>query len=323
MSSVASADQRGLQSKPRSRNPYRLMTENTLGGMARRKALMGYLFLLPTILGILVFTAGPVVFSFVLSLFRWNVFSPPEWVGFTNYERMFTDSRALTGFWNSFVFVVFAVSFQVGFGLLLAMILQSRMATWLRYTYRTSFLLPMLMSGAATAIVLGYMLHKEFGAVNYYLGRIGIPPIPWLTEPTWAMVSVIISYLWLATGFTMILFIGGLTNISNEILDAADVDGARGFTRFWNITLPLVSPTLLFAAVTGVIGGLQVFDLPYIMTRGGPGDSTRTAVMVMYESAFKNMEIGYGSTIAVVLFLIILAVTAGQFGLSKRWVFYQ
>lgn len=323
MSSMASTDNLGGKNKQRSRNPYTLLTENTLHGMARRKALMGYLFLAPTILGILIFTAGPVIFSLVLSLFRWNVFSPPEWIGVANYQRMFADSRALTGFWNSFVFVVFAVSFQVILGLLLAMILQTRMTTWLRYGYRTSFMLPMLMSGAATAIVLGYMLHKEFGAVNYYLGRLGIPPIPWLTEPGWAMVSVIMSYLWLATGFTMILFIGGLTNISTEILDAADVDGARGFTRFWNITLPLVSPTLLFAAVTGVIGGLQVFDLPYIMTRGGPGDSTRTAVMVMYEAAFKNMEIGYGSTIAVVLFLIILAVTAGQFGLSKRWVFYQ
>ena len=323
MSSVASTGNLGGQSKQRSRNPYTLLTENTLHGMARRKALLGYLFLAPTILGILIFTAGPVIFSLLLSLFRWNVFSPPEWIGLANYQRMFTDSRALTGFWNSFVFVVFAVSFQVVLGLLLAMVLQTRMATWLRYGYRTSFMLPMLMSGAATAIVLGYMLHKEFGAVNYYLGRLGIPPIPWLTEAGWAMISIIISYLWLATGFTMILFIGGLMNISTEILDAADVDGARGFTRFWNITLPLVSPTLLFAAVTGVIGGLQVFDLPYIMTRGGPGDSTRTAVMVMYESAFKNMEIGYGSTIAVVLFLIILAVTAGQFGLSKRWVFYQ
>lgn len=323
MSSMASTDNLSGKNKQRSRNPYTLLTENTLHGMARRKALMGYLFLAPTILGILIFTAGPVIFSLVLSLFRWNVFSPPEWIGVANYQRMFADSRALTGFWNSFVFVVFAVSFQVILGLLLAMILQTRMTTWLRYGYRTSFMLPMLMSGAATAIVLGYMLHKEFGAVNYYLGRLGIPPIPWLTEPGWAMVSVIMSYLWLATGFTMILFIGGLTNISTEILDAADVDGARGFTRFWNITLPLVSPTLLFAAVTGVIGGLQVFDLPYIMTRGGPGDSTRTAVMVMYEAAFKNMEIGYGSTIAVVLFLIILAVTAGQFGLSKRWVFYQ
>lgn len=323
MAIQSSTDQDTLSHAHRSANPVTWLTENTLQGMARRRALLGYLFLAPTILGILVFTAGPVIFSFVLSLFRWNVFSPPQWVGAANYARMVTDNRALTGFWNSFVFVLFAVALQVMLGLLLAMILQTRMPTWLRYTYRTSFLLPMLMSGAATAIVLGYMLHKEFGAVNYYLGRLGVPPIPWLTEPGWAMVSVILSYLWLATGFTMILFIGGLTNISTEILDAADVDGARGFTRFWHVTLPLVSPTLLFAAVTGVIGGLQVFDLPYIMTRGGPGDSTRTAVMVMYESAFKNMEIGYGSTIAVVLFLIILTVTAGQFGLSKRWVFYQ
>lgn len=323
MASEVSTDQRNALHAHRSVNPFIWLTENTLQGMARRRALLGYLFLAPTILGILVFTAGPVIFSFVLSLFRWNVFSPPEWVGAANYVRMVADTRALTGFWNSFVFVLFAVALQVALGLLLAMILQTRMSTWLRYTYRTSFLLPMLMSGAATAIVLGYMLHKEFGAVNYYLGRLGAPPIPWLTEPGWAMVSVILSYLWLATGFTMILFIGGLTNISTEIMDAADVDGAQGITRFWHITLPLVSPTLLFAAVTGVIGGLQVFDLPYIMTRGGPGDSTRTAVMVMYESAFKNMEIGYGSTIAVALFLIILAVTAGQFGLSKRWVFYQ
>lgn len=323
MSSTASRSQHATSHVRRAFNPYIWLTENTLHGMARRKALLGYLFLAPTILGILVFTAGPVLFSFILSLFRWNVFTPPQWVGAVNYTRMFADSRALTGFWNSFVFVTFAVGLQVALGLLLAIILQTRMPTWLRYTYRTSFLLPMLMSGAATAIVLGYMLHREFGAVNYYLGLLGISRVPWLTEPGWAMVSIIISYLWLSTGFTMILFIGGLTNISTEILDAADVDGAHGFTRFWHITLPLVSPTLLFAAVTGVIGGLQVFDLPYIMTRGGPGDSTRTAVMVMYESAFKNMEIGYGSTIAVVLFLIILAVTAGQFGLSKRWVFYQ
>jgi multiple sugar transport system permease protein len=323
MASDVSTDQRNTSHAHRSASPFTWLTENTLQGMARRKALLGYLFLAPTILGILIFTAGPVIFSFVLSLFRWNVFSPPEWVGAANYARMVADNRALTGFWNSFVFVLFAVTLQVALGLLLAMILQMRMPTWLRYTYRTSFLLPMLMSGAATAIVLGYMLHKEFGAVNYYLGRLGVPPVPWLTEPGWAMVSVILSYLWLTTGFTMILFIGGLTNISTEIMDAADVDGAKGIRRFWHITLPLVSPTLLFAAVTGVIGGLQVFDLPYIMTRGGPGDSTRTAVMVMYESAFKNMEIGYGSTIAVVLFLIILAVTAGQFGLSKRWVFYQ
>ena len=306
-----------------SRNPVPWLTENTLAGMARRKALLGYLFLAPTILGIIVFTAGPVVFSLLLSFFRWNVFTPPNSSGWPTSSASSTTRVRMMSFWTSFVFVFFAVSLQLIVGMLLALVIQSRMATWMRYTYRTAYFLPMLMSGAATAIVLGYMLHKEFGAVNYYLGLLGVPPIPWLTQPGWAMASIVISYLWLSMGFTMILFIGGLTGISTEILDAADVDGAQGFTRFWNITLPMVSPTLLFAAVTGVIAGLQVFDLPYIMTLGGPGDATRTAVMVMYEAAFKNMEIGYGSTIAVVLFVIILAVTAGQFYGSKRWVFYQ
>ena len=320
MATEASTQMRGQQ---RSLNPYRWLTQNTLSGLARRKALLGYLFLAPTILGILTFTAGPVVFSLLLSFFRWNVFSPMEYVGLANYQRLFADQRALASLGTSGLFVVFAVSLQMAVGLLLAMVIQSRLRKWLRYIFRTAFFLPMLMSGAATAIVLGYMVHKEFGAVNYYLGLVGIPRIPWLTEGNWAMVTVVFSYVWLSMGFTMILFTGGLNNISTEILDAADVDGAHGLTRFWNITLPLLSPTLLFAAVTGVIGGLQVFDLPYIMTRGGPGDATRTAVMVMYESAFKNMEIGYGSTLAVILFLVILAVTAVQFIGSKRWVFYQ
>ena len=307
----------------RSLDPYHWLMQNTLAGMARRKALLGYLFLAPTILGILTFTAGPVVFSLLLSLFRWNVFSPMEYLGLANYQRLFTDQRALIGLGTSALFVVFAVTLQMAVGLGLAMVIQSRLRTWLRYSFRTAFLLPMLMSGAATAIVLSYMVHKEFGAVNYYLGRLGVPAIPWLTEGSWAMVTIVLSYVWLSMGFTMILFTGGLNNISKEILDAADVDGAQGFTLFRHVTLPLLSPTLLFAAVTGIIGGLQVFDLPYIMTRGGPGDATRTAVMVMYESAFKNMEVGYGSTIAVFLFVVILAVTVVQFVGSKRWVFYQ
>ena len=309
--------------RQRSRGPIGWLTENTLRGMARRKALMGYLFLAPTIFGILIFTAGPVVFSLLLSLFKWNVFSPMEYIGTANYARLLSDSRALGSFATSALFVVMAVSMQLVVGLTLAMIVQSGFRTGLRYALRTSYMLPMLMSGAATAIVLGYMVHKEFGALNYYLSLLGIPKIAWLTQPGTAMITVSFSFVWLTMGFTMIAFIGGLNNISREVLDAADVDGAHGFTRFRHITLPMLSPTLFFTAVTGIIAGLQIFDLPYIMTRGGPGDATRPAVMVMYESAFKNMEIGYGSTIAVILFLLILGVTAFQFIGSRRWVFYQ
>jgi multiple sugar transport system permease protein len=133
----------------------------------------------------------------------------------------------------------------------------------------------------------------------------------------------VLASVWQQMGFTFLIFVGGLANISTEVLEAADMDGAAGWRRLWHITLPLVSPSLMFVAVVGVIGALQVFAEPYIMTGGGPGDATRTVVMIIYQAAFQNLQIGYGSAIAVLLFAVILLVTAVQFFLSKRWVFYQ
>ncbi len=303
--------------------PIGWLTENTLAGMARRRALLGYLFLLPTILGIVIFTAGPVLVSFGLSFFKWNVFKPPEFIGLTHFQRLFTDPRVATSFLNTIEFVILAMSLQIVVALALALAVHQRMATWLRYYFRSAFFLPILMSGAASGIVLGYMLHREFGVVNYYLGLLGGPRIPWLNSSAWVLFTIVLTYVWKNMGFTFVLFIGGLSSISQEILDAADVDGADGWRRLWYVTLPMLSPTILFAAVVGVISGLQVFDIPYVMTRGGPGNASRTAVMIMYESAIKNMEIGYGSGIAVILFIGIMIVTAIQFGLSRRWVFYQ
>lgn len=299
------------------------LTDNTIHGMRRRKALMGYLFLAPTILGILIFVAGPVLASFTLSLYKWNVFRPPQFLGFDNYVRLWNDETARVGFLNTLRFVVMAVTLQMTLALFLAIGVQQKMTKFFRYYFRSAFFLPLLMSGAAVSITLGYLFHKEFGVVNYYLNLIGIPRIAWLNSNEWAMITVVIASVWQNVGFTFIIFVGGLSNISPELMDAADVDGAHGWRRLWHIVLPMLSPTLLFAAVVGVIGALQVFEQPYIMTRGGPGDATRTAVMVMYEAAFKNVEIGYGSAITVILFVVIMAVTMFQFWLSKRWVFYQ
>lgn len=299
------------------------LSANTLAGLRRRKALMGYLFLLPTILGILIFTAGPVIFSFGLSLFKWNVFQPAEFIGFTNFTRFFSDQRALVSFGNTFKFVILAVSLQLSLALFMALMVQQKLNRWMRYYFRTAFFLPLLMSGAAVSISLGYMFNQQFGVINYYLGLIGIPRIPWMTSASWVLVTVVLTSVWHNVGFTFIIFIGGLNNISKDILDAADVDGAAGWRRLWHIILPMLSPTLLFALVVGVIGALQVFEAPYIMTRGGPGDASRTAVMVMQEAAFKNLELGYGSAITVVLFILIMVVTMFQFWSSRRWVFYQ
>jgi multiple sugar transport system permease protein len=310
-------------SKPKRQGLIAWMTEDTLAGMARRRALMGYLFVLPTILGILVFTAGPVLASFGLSFFKWNVFKPPTYIGLENYERLINDGRVAISFWNTARFVVMAITLQIVFALLLALALRQKMATWMRYYFRTAFFLPFLLSGAATGIVLAYMLHTEFGVVNYYLGYLGIGPIHWLNSPDTVLYTIVMTYLWQFVGFTLIGMLGGLSNISPEVLDAAEVDGARGWRWLWHIILPMLSPTILFAAVVGVIGGLQLFDQPYVMTRGGPGDASRTVVMTLYEAAFKNQEIGYASAIAVILFAVIMVVTAVQFFLSKKWVFYN
>ncbi len=303
--------------------PWHWLMQDTMDGLRRRRAVLGYLFLIPTLLGIFIFTAGPVFVSFGLSLFRWNIFKPPDFVELANYERLLGDVRIAISFGNTLKFTVLAVATQVSIGLLLAMAVHRITNTAMRYYFRTAFFLPLLMSGAAVAVVMGYIFHKEFGPLNYYLSLMGIQQIPWKTSADWVLITIVIMSAWRNLGFTFVLFLGGLSNISREVLDAADVDGAQGFRRLWSVTIPLLSPQILFAAVTGVIGAVQVFEEPFIMTRGGPGNASRTAVMVLYEAAFKNIEYGYGSAIAVVLFLVILAFTVVQMWMSRRWVFYQ
>jgi multiple sugar transport system permease protein len=299
------------------------LTEPTLTGMARRKALLGYLFILPTILAILLFTAGPVIASFGLSFFRWNVIDSPVFVGLENYRHLVNDDRALQSFVTTGKFVVLAVVFQIVLSLLLALGVQGIKSTPLRFFFRTAFFLPLLTSAASISIVLAYMFNQDFGVINYYLSMIGIPRISWLNSTGWALITIVLAYVWQQIGFTFIVFTGGLAGINKDVLEAADLDGATGWRRLWDITIPMLSPTLLFVGVTGVIGALQVFSEPFVMTNGGPGDATRTVVMVLYESAFSFLQIGYGSAIAVILFILILLVTAIQFKLSNRWVFYQ
>jgi multiple sugar transport system permease protein len=303
--------------------PLGWLREESLAGMARRRALLGYLFVLPTVLGILIFTAGPVVASFGLSFFRWNVISPPEYVGLQNVQQLAQDRRALTSFLTTGQFVFLAVVLQLVLSLLLALGVQATRSAPLRYFFRSAFFLPLLTSAASISIVLAYMFHRDFGVINYYVGQLGFERIPWLNTGGWALITIVLTYVWQQVGFTFIVFVGGLGGIPKDVLEAADLDGASGWRRLKDITLPMLSPTLLFAAVVGIIGALQVFAEPYVMTNGGPGDATRTVVMIIYEAAFTSLQIGYGSVIAVLLFLVIMLVTAVQFRLSRSWVFYQ
>ncbi len=302
---------------------YHWLFQDTMEGLRRRRALLGYLFLLPTLLGIFIFTAGPIFVSFGLSLYRWNIFKPPDFIALDNFERLLADRRVIVGLGNTLKFTVLAVASQVSLGLILALAVHRINRIWLRYYFRTAYFLPLLMSGASVAVFMGYIFHKEFGPLNYYLTLLGLPQIPWLTNSDLVMISIAIISAWRNLGFTFLIFLGGLANLSQEVLDAADVDGAQGLRRLWSVVIPLLSPQILFATVTGVIGALQVFDEPYIMTRGGPGNASRTLVMVMYEHAFKDIEFGYGSAIAIVVFLMILAMSAVQMWLWRNRVFYQ
>src|SRR5258708_14236382 len=189
--------------------PMAGINENTMAGIARRRALLGYLFLVPTLAGILVFTAGPVLVSLGLSFFNWDVFSPPQFTGLDNYARFFSDTQALTSFGNTFKFVAMAVVLQMCLALFLALSVYRLTNRWLRYYFRTAFFFPLLMSGAAVSVSLGYLFQRDFGVVNYYLGMLGVRRIPWLSSSDWVLITIVLTSVWHNVGFTFVLFIGG------------------------------------------------------------------------------------------------------------------
>ncbi|MCA9881526.1 MAG: sugar ABC transporter permease [Anaerolineae bacterium] len=308
--------------KPKRNAILNWLAADTMAGIKRQRAIMGYLFIAPTVIGLLVFIVGPMLYSFVLSFHEWNVFRPPEYVGLANFERLAGDTRVFVSFKNTFILVLMTVSVLEVLAMSLALLVKRLTGGFLGYFYRTVYFLPVLLSGASVAVMLGYMFHTDFGVINYYLGQLGIQKVPWLTNTSVVLITISLTTVWRNLGFTFIIYLGGVSALPEEILEAADVDGAKGWRKLWSITLPLLSPTILFATVTDVIKMLQFFDEPFIMTRGGPGDASRTVVMMMYDSAFGNLELGYGSAIALALFAVIMIVTGIQFYLSRRWVFY-
>lgn len=284
---------------------------------------LAWIFLAPTILGMGLFTLVPIAASVVLAFFRWDIISAPTFVGFDNFAEVVQDPTVRVSFLNTILFVVVAVALQLGLALALAVMVQEKMPAWLRTVFRSAFFFPLILSAASVSIFMRYLFNEQFGVVNWFLSLAGIPAVPWLTTPGGSAAVVILVYVWQNFGFSFLLFIGGLASIPTETYEAASLDGATGWRKHRYVTLPLLSPTTLLASVMAIISALQVFDQPYVLTRGGPGDSTRTAVMVIFESAFQRLEFGQASAIGVILTLIIMAITAAQFRLSKRFVFYQ
>lgn len=289
----------------------------------RGEGKLAALLLAPTVIGITLFTLVPIIGSIVLAFFDWDIISTPKFVGVKNFQTLASSPTIRVSFLNTFGFVLIAVTLQIAVAMTLAVLVQSKMPGWLRSFFRSVFFFPLILSAASVSLIMSYLFNEDFGTINKLLGLLGMSPVHWLTSTTGAMVVTVLVYVWQNFGFTFLLFIGGLASIPRDIYEASDIDGASPMKRFWQITMPLVSPTMLVATVMAIISALQIFDQPYVLTKGGPGDSTRTAVMVIYQSAFQELQFGLAAAIGLVLMLIIMLVTWLQFRLSKRFVFYM
>ena len=287
-----------------------------------QRTVLTWLFLAPTLIGLGLFTFLPILASIALAFFRWDIITDPQFVSLDNFAQIAADPTIRVSFLNTIAFVIIAVTLQLALALGLAVLVNTKMPALLRSFFRSVLFFPLILSAASVSIIMSYLFNENFGLVNHFLNMLGIGNVAWLTSPQGAMVVVVLVYVWQNFGFSFLLFLGGLASIPKEVYEAAQVDGATSWRQFWRITFPLVSPTTLVASVMAIISALQIFDQPYVLTRGGPGDSTRTAVMVIYESAFKQLEFGKASAIGIVLTILIMLVTALQFRLSRRFVFY-
>ncbi len=289
----------------------------------RREIGAAYLFVLPTALLFIIFVLGPMVTALGLSFYKYDILTPASFTGLTNYTRIFNDPRLGKIYLNTLVYVTSTVTIEMLLALLLAVAANRHVPAALRYIFRTSYFFPVLTSLASVSIIWTYLYHTDFGIINYYLRQVGLPAVPWLTSSRWAMIALIILGVWKSVGFQFILLVAGLQNIPRHLYEAAELDGAGRLATFFAITLPMLSPTMFFAIIISLINGFQIFDSPFIMTQGGPGDATRTVGMYIYEQGFRFFDMGYASTIALSLFLIIFVLTMVQFTFSRVWVFYE
>ncbi|MCA0322408.1 MAG: sugar ABC transporter permease [Actinobacteria bacterium] len=292
-------------------------------GHGRREPLTGYLFAAPSVVGFVLFVLGPLLAAAWLSLTKYDILTPPRFVGLDNYRRMVDDPRLLTTYGNTFVYVAAAVVIINVVALGLAVLVNRRLPAVFTYLFRSAFFFPSLVALVYVSIIWQALFQKDTGIINYYLTSVGGPRIDWLNSPTWSKLTVVIVDTWRNVGFAMLIYVAALNEVPKDYVEAARIDGAGAWTIFRRITLPLISQATFFNVTTTVIGAFQIFESIIVLTRGGPGDASRSVVMYIAEIAFNNFDMGYASAIAMTLFLLILAVTLVQFRLRKVWVHYE
>jgi multiple sugar transport system permease protein len=288
----------------------------------RRMTLYGWLFIGPLILGILAFQGIPVIVSIFTSFTNWDGITTPKFLGFGNYARMFTaDPQYWTTLKNTVVFTLGVIPLTIIGALLLAVLCNGR-GHVSNAVFRTAYFTPYVTSIVAIGLVWT-QLFTPSGVLNQLLAKVGISGPSWLTDTRWAMPAVILVSAWQAIGYPMVIFLAGLQGIPESLHEAAEVDGASSWNRFFRITLPLLTPAIFFVLITQIITSFQVFALIFVMTKGGPGTATTVYIYYLYQNGFTFGDLGFASAMAWILFLIIGLVTFIQLRLQRRWVFYN
>lgn len=293
-------------------------------GVSRRRrktlnTLVAYSFIAPNFIGFAVFTLGPILFAFALAFMHWDGNNPIRFAGLANFWKLFSDRVFQAAFWNTIVFTGFTVPLTLICSLGLAILLNQKIFG--RNFFRTVAFFPYVASLVAVAVVWNMIFHPEFGPVNMVLYSLGVDPknLPaWAADRHWAMVTIIMFSIWKNMGYFMVIYLAGLQGISAELYEAADMDGATGWQKFWRITLPQLAPTTFFVSVMLTIQSFKVFDQVYMLTQGGPGTSTLVLVYHIYNEAFISWDLGYSSMVALVLFLLVLMITIVQFRWTQR-----
>jgi multiple sugar transport system permease protein len=288
---------------------------------ARREEREFYLFISPWLIGLLLFYLGPLVASLFMSFTDWPMLRPPTWVGLANYTKIATaDAVFRKALVNTLYYVVFSVPLSVILGFLLAILLNQKVRGM--PLFRTLFYIPALITGVSVAVIWGWLLNPQFGLINHFLSIFGIQGPNWLGDTKSAMPAMILMSLW-GIGGGMVIFLAGLQGIPEHLYEAAQIDGAGWFAKFRHITIPMMTPTLFFTLIIGVIGSFQTFAQFFMMTRGGPANATLTYVLYLYRIAFEDFKMGYASALAWILFLILIVITFIQFYGAKFWVYYE
>jgi multiple sugar transport system permease protein len=306
--------------------------------LSQREALTAYAFISPWLIGFLVFTIGPMLASLYYSFTRYNIIDPPQWVGLDNYARALGgvpdylrtgDTRALSDplFWQSLKVTIYFASLALPLGLLFSFILALMLNQKVpgQRVWRTMYFLPSIIAGVAVALLWVRILNPRLGVLNPFLERIGIENPPgWLNDPQWAVPALVMMSLW-GIGGTMIIYLAGLQGIPTDLYDAAKVDGANGWQRMRNVTLPMMTPVIFYNLVLGLIATFQYFTEVYVATggTGGPQRSTLFYNLYLYQNAFRYFEMGYASALAWILLVIVLVLTALVFRSSGSWVHYE